>query len=158
MDTSTNPKFRVVELALAKFKALRDMKWGFRPTISKNDLDNLYKGIESSLMTLKYSYVSNDDLIKHSELENLLNFGKELYEATQPAFDSKDPNLIVMANIRWCNSIFTQLDQRLKVSNSEELSSGVPLKVVSVRNVHKKDKYLVTKVDDEKHSYTVMVN
>ena len=158
MDTSTNPKFRIVELALAKFKSLRDMKWGFRPNISKNDLDSLYKGIESSLMTLKYSYVSDTELIDHSELKNLLNYANQLSEATQPAFNTKDPNQIVVATIRWCNSIFTQVDKLLAVSSNNELASGVPIKVVNVRNVYKKDKYLVTKVDDEKSNYTVMTN
>ena len=157
ITTDKFPPIIIAELALRLLKKTFAMKLGFRPSLSKVDIETTLRSIESALMVLKYSYLPVNELIKHEELTNVYNGGLELSEALKPATSTPSTNQLLLANLKWGISIFLFLERRIKTADSN-LGSGVDLKVVHVRNVQKVDNFLLTRAYDNEKTYTIMTN
>ena len=159
MSSTTDkfPPFLIVELALKILRRTFLTKLGFRPSMSKIELDSTLKSIESSLMTLKYSYLPLDDLISHEELKNICSTGNTLLESLKPAAESQSTNQLSLSLLKWGILIFIGLERRIKVAN-DQLGAGVDLKVLRVRSVQKQGSLLLTRAYDDKQAYTIMTN
>ena len=155
--TDKFPPFLIVELALKVLRKTFLTKLGFRPSISKVELDSVLKSIESSLMILKYSYLSLEDLISHEELKNICLTGDTLLESLKPAAESQSTNQLSLSLLNWGILIFIGLQRRVKVAN-DQLGAGVDLKVLRVRSVQKQGSLLLTRAYDDKKAYTIMTN
>jgi len=81
LATDKFPPFLIVELALKVLRKTFLSKLGFRPSISKVELESVLKSIESSVMILKYSYLSLEELISHEELKNICSTGDTLLKS-----------------------------------------------------------------------------
>ncbi|MCK4847730.1 MAG: hypothetical protein KAT16_01755, partial [Candidatus Heimdallarchaeota archaeon] len=147
----------IVELALKVLGKTFLTKLGFRPSLSKNELESVLKSIESSIMILKYSYLSLDDLISHEELKNICSKGEILLESLKPAAESQSTNQLSLTLLNWGVLILIGLDRRIKVAN-DQLGAGVDLKVLRVRSVQKQGSLLLTRAYDDKQAYTIMTN
>jgi len=159
MSSATDkfPPYLIVELALKILRRTFLTKLGFRPSMSKIELDSTLKSIESSLMTLKYSYLALDDLISHEELKNICSTGTTLLESLKPAAESQSTNQLSLSLLKWGILIFVGLERRIKVAN-DQLGAGVDLKVLRVRSVQKQGSLLLTRAYDDKQAYTIMTN
>jgi predicted RNA-binding protein with EMAP domain len=70
----SSDKFPPIHGGELSFRILRKTlvtKLGFRPSLSKKELDNILKTIKSALMILKYSYLQQEELANHEEIETL---------------------------------------------------------------------------------------
>jgi len=155
--TDSFSPFLIVELALKVLRKTFLTKLGFRPSLSKKEIDSVLKSIESSLMILKYSYLSLDDLITHEELKNICSKGEILIESLKPAIESQSTNQLSLSVLNWGVLIFTGLNRRIKVAN-DQLGAGLDLKVLRVRSVQKQGSLLLTRAYDDKKAYTIMTN
>ena len=155
--TDKFPPFLIVELALKVLRKTFLTKLGFRPTSSKNELDNVLKSIESSLMILKYSYLSINDLISHEELRNICSKGELLLESLKPANKAQSTNQQSLALLKWGILIFIGLNRRVRIAN-DQLGAGVDLKVLRVRSVQKQGSLLLTRAYDDNQAYTIITN
>ena len=155
--TDKFPPFLILELALKILRKTFLTKLGFRPSLSKNELDSVLKSIESSIMILKYSYLSLDNLISHEELKNICSKGEILLESLKPAAKAQSTNQQSLTLLNWGVLIFIGLSRRVKVAN-DQLGSGVDLKILRVRSVQKQGSLLLTRAYDEKQAYTIMTN
>ncbi|MHA2154658.1 MAG: hypothetical protein ACXABU_04910 [Candidatus Hodarchaeales archaeon] len=159
MSVSTDkfPPFVIAELASRVLKKTFATKLGFRPSLSKEKLESTMRTIESSLMVLKYSYLSRNELIEHEDLKIVHSNGKKLSEALIPAASTPSTHPLSLANLNWGIQILQYLARRIKTGDSN-LGSGVDLKVVHVRNVQKYDKFLLTRAYDNEKTYTILTN
>ena len=157
LPTDKFPPFLIVELALKILRRTFLTKLGFRPSISKIELESVLKSIESSLMILKYSYLSLDDLISHEELKSICSTGDTLLESLKPAAESQSTNQLSLSLLNWGVLIFIGLERRIKVAN-DQLGAGVDLKVLRVRSVQKQGSLLLTRAYDDRQAYTIMTN
>ena len=155
--TDKFPPFLILELALKILRKTFLTKLGFRPSLSKNELESVLKSIESSIMILKYSYLSLDNLISHEELKNICSKGEILLESLKPAAKAQSTNQQSLTLLNWGVLIFIGLSRRVKVAN-DQLGSGVDLKILRVRSVQKQGSLLLTRAYDEKQAYTIMTN
>jgi predicted RNA-binding protein with EMAP domain len=151
------PPFLIVELALKVLRKTFLTKLGFRPSLSKNEIETVLKSIESSIMILKYSYLSLDDLLSHEELKNICSNGELLLESLKPAAKAQSTHQQSLTLLNWGVLIFIGLARRVKVAN-DQLGSGVDLKVLRVRSVQKQGSLLLTRAYDDKQAYTIMTN
>ena len=149
--------FLIAELALKILRKTFLTKLGFRPSLSKNELDDVLKSIESSLMILKYSYLSLNDLITHEELKNICSKGKILLDSLKPADKAQSTNQQSLVLLNWGILILIGLDRRVEIAN-DQLGAGVDLKVLRVRSVQKQGSLLLTRAYDDKNAYTIMTN
>ena len=157
ITTDKFPPIVISELALKILRRTFGTKLGFRPSLSKVKLETVLGDIESSIMILKYSYLPLKELMAHEEIVNLHNNGIKLFEALKPAYSTPSSNQLSLANLNWGIQIFKNLEQRIRIADSN-LGSGVDLKVVHVRNVQKVDKLLLTRAYDKEKTYTIMTN
>ncbi len=157
LTTDKFSPFLIVELALKVLRKTFLTKLGFRPSLSKNELETALKSVESSLMILKYSYLSLDDLISHEELKDIYLKGNILLESLKPAAESQSTNKLSLSLLNWGVLIFKGLERRIKVAN-DQLGAGVDLKVLRVRSVQKQGSLLLTRAYDDKQAYTIMTN
>ena len=148
VQTDKNPVIIISELALKLLRQSFKYKLGFRPTISKPELDELFKKIEASIMTLKYSYMALNDLINHPEINTTESLTEQIRIAIQPAITTPSTNKLVYSVINWCINIYMGIKRRLSQSNNE-LGSGVDLKVVRIRNIQKTGELLLTRAYDD---------
>ncbi len=155
--TDKFPPLLIVEYALKVLRKTFLTKLGFRPLLSKNELESVLKSIESSIMILKYSYLSLDDLISHDELNNIHSKGELLLESLKPAIKTPSTHQQSLTLLNWGVLIFIGLKRRIKVAN-DQLGSGVDLKVLRLRSVQKQGSLLLTRAYDDKQAYTVMTN
>jgi len=149
--------FLILELALKVLRKTFLTKLGFRPSLSKSELESALKSVESSLMILKYSYLSLDVLISHEELKNIHSKGNILLESLKPAAESQSTNQPSLSLLNWGVQILIGLNRRIKVAN-DQLGAGVDLKVLRVRSVQKQGTLLLTRAYDDKQAYTIMTN
>ena len=156
-QTTDFPPILIGELALKELKDSFLTKLGFRPALTKNEINKLLKSVESSLMILKYSYLSVKELIDHKELINLHKAGELLKSAIKPAENTQTANPLTLAMINWEILILSGLGRRMEISNTQ-LGSGVDLKVVRVRNTQKRGNFLLTRAYDDVRAYTIMTN
>ena len=154
------PSFPPILVGLFTHKKLEynfNSKLGFRPSLTKNEISNLLKSIESSLMILKYSYLSIEELKNHEEVKNLQSIGKMLAEAIKPAKNSQTTNQFALAVIYWGILILNGMKRRITLSDSQ-LGAGVDLKVLIVRNTQRRGNFLLTRAYDDIRTYTIMTN
>ena len=156
-QTTNFPPILIGELALRELRDSFSTKLGFRPTLTKIEINELMKSVESSLMILKYSYLSIEELINHEELINLHKAGELIKKAIKPAKNSQSTNSLTPALINWGCLILSGLGRRVKISDSQ-LGSGVDLKVVRVRNTQKRGDFLLTRAYDDVRAYTILTN
>jgi predicted RNA-binding protein with EMAP domain len=157
ITTDNFPPIIIAELALKILRKTFTTKLGFRPSLSKEQLVNTLRSIESSLMVLKYSYLSRNELMVHEDLKIICSNGKKLSEALKPAPSTPSTNYLALSNLNWGILIFQNLGRRMKTGDSN-LGSGVDLKVVHVRNVQRYDKFLLTRAYDNEKTYTILTN
>ncbi len=117
--TDKFPPFLIVELALKVLRKTFLTKLGFRPSLSKNELNSVLKSIESSTMILKYSYLSLDDLISHEELKNICSKGKLLFESLRPAAKAQSTHQQSLILLNWGVLIFIGLGRRIKIKTPQ---------------------------------------
>ncbi|MHA1227770.1 MAG: hypothetical protein ACTSPV_13570, partial [Candidatus Hodarchaeales archaeon] len=147
----------VAELAINKMRQIFKFKLGFRPTLSKKEIENVLKSAEASLMTLKYSYLPKNDFLNHKELENINNIAKELETAISPAINTPSTNQFAYCSIKWAVQILAGLRRRMNYDLTD-LGAGVDIKVLRVRNCQKHGKLIHTRAYDGTNTYSVMTN
>ena len=157
LQTPEFPPFLVGLFAQKKLEDSFYSKLGFRPALTKNEISNILKSIESSLMILKYSYLPIEELKNHEEVKNLQTSGKMLAEAIKPAKNSQTVNQFALAVIYWAILIFNGMKRRIRLSDSQ-LGAGVDLKVLCVRNTQSRGDYLLTRAYDDIRAYTIITN
>ncbi len=157
VQTDKNPVILVAEYAIKRIRQIFKQKLGFRPTKSKNELDSLLNKLEGSIMTLKYSYLSLDELSSHVEIKTLDRAACELLEAIQPAKKTPSTNKLAYSTIEWGIQILKGITDRLTVSDNN-LGTGIDLRVVRVRNVQKREKFVQTRAYDHQREYTIITN
>lgn len=157
VQTDKNPIILVSEYAIKNIRQTFKSKLGFRPTKSKKDLESYFSQLDSSLMALKYSYLSLDELVNHPDIENLKKVANELLIAIQSANNTPSTNKLAHSTIEWGIRILLGMSTRLKFSIME-LGSGIDIIVVRVRNIQKKGKLIQTRAYDNEREYTIMTN
>ena len=156
-DTSKDPRLLVAELALKKFKRTIVLKLGIRPKLNKDETNNAFKTLESTLMACKYMYLEPAELADSEQVKEIVDTAKMLHDSLQELFEKKDANPNIKADLFWVFMVLEGLAERLR-RGGEGLATGVDLMVVKVRNVVKKDKLWVTRVDNGKRELTVVTN
>jgi predicted RNA-binding protein with EMAP domain len=156
-DTSKNPVIIVAEYALQTIRRSFRTKLGFRPIVSKNELETLLHRMESSLMALKYSYLSLAELLAHNELKELKNSANLILEAIKPGLEIKSTNKLAYATLEWGINVISGIPRRLGYK-SDQLGAGVDIKVLRVQNVKPFGKFIMTRAYDDKRTYTIMTN
>jgi predicted RNA-binding protein with EMAP domain len=156
-DTSKDPRLLVAELALSKIKRTIVLKLGIRPKLSKDETNNIIKTLESTLMTCKYMYLEPAELADSEQVKEIVDNAKMLHDSLQEIFEKKDTNPNIKADLHWVFMVLEGLPERLR-RGGESLASGVDLMAVKVRNVVKKDKLWVTRVDNGRRELTVVTN
>ena len=151
------PPILVGELSLKIIRKTLATKLGFRPSLSKKELDDILKKIESSFMVMKYSYLQQNELVSHEEIVNIEKLSLMLEDAFNPGKMTPSTVKISLLTLNWGVNIFRGLMRRMKVAN-EELGSGIDFKVLRVRNVQKQGEFLLTRAYDQLQAYTVMTN
>ena len=146
VQTDRLPPIIISEYAIQSMQKAFRSKLGFRPTLSKNELDTLFRKMQSSIMTLKYSYLSVDEIISHNEIQTLKEGATRLKDAIQPVSETKTFNQLPISAIKWGIIILEGLSRRL-LSSTSEIGSGIDVVVVRVRNVQVLDKLLGIQVD-----------
>ncbi len=157
LTTDKFPPIVIAELSLKILRKTFATKLGFRPSLSKENLEKTLRSIESSLMVMKYSYLPVNELLLHNDLESIHTYGLQLSEGLKPAYSTPSSIQLSLANLNWGINIFQYLGRRIKTANSK-LGAGVDLKVVHVRNVQKIGNFLLTRAYDNNNSYTIMTN
>lgn len=157
VQTDENPVILVAEYAIKILRQIFKFKLGFRPTKSKTELESCFKKLEALLMTLKYSYLSLDELRSHPDIKVIQDLADEITEAIEPAKQTKSTNIMTLSTIEWAISILGGMATILPLSNNE-LGTGIEIRVVRVRNIHRKDKLVQTRAYDDKREYTIMTN
>jgi predicted RNA-binding protein with EMAP domain len=157
LQTPSLPPLLIGLFAQKKLKDSFNSKLGFKPSLAKDEISNVLKSIESSLMILKYSYLSLEELKDHEEVKNLQKSGRMLAEAIKPVKSSQTANQFVIAVIYWGILILNGMKRRIKTSDSQ-LGAGVDLKVLCVRNTQKRGDFLLTRAYDDIRAYTIMTN
>jgi len=156
-DTSKDPRLLVVDLALKNFKRTMVLKLGIRPKLNKEETNKILKTSESTLMTCKYMYLEPVELADSEPIKEIVDSAKRLHDSLQEIFEKKDANPNIKADLYWVFMVLEGLPERLK-RGGESMASGVDLMAVKVRNVVKKDKLWVTRVDNDIRELTVVTN
>ncbi|MHA2305458.1 MAG: hypothetical protein ACXACU_08700 [Candidatus Hodarchaeales archaeon] len=157
VQTDKNSIILVAEYAIKILRQTFKLKLGFRPTKSKAELDSCFKKLESLLMTLKYSYLSLDELRSHPDVNGIQDLAEDIAEAIEPAKQTKSTNKMTLSTIEWAISILGGMDTRLPFS-SNELGTGIDIRVVRVRNIQQDNKLVQTRAYDDRREYTIMTN
>jgi predicted RNA-binding protein with EMAP domain len=105
------------ELSLRILRKTLATKLGFRPSLSKKELDNVLKTIKSALMILKYSYLQQEELANHKEIKNIEKLALILGNAFKPGKTTLSTVKISFLNLNWCVNTLRGLTRRMKITN-----------------------------------------
>ncbi|MHA1971624.1 MAG: hypothetical protein ACTSW1_01455 [Candidatus Hodarchaeales archaeon] len=156
-QTDKLPQIIVAEFAIKKLRQIFRFKLGFRPKLSKKQIDNVLKQLEASLMTLKYSYLPKNDFLKNQEFEKIQKVAKELEMAIRPAINTSSTNQLAYCTIMWGILILAGIKRRMDYT-LPDLGAGVDIKVLRVRNCQKLDKLVHTRAYDGNLTYSIVTN
>jgi predicted RNA-binding protein with EMAP domain len=156
-DTSRDPRLLVGEIALKRLNKLLPLRHGAQPKLGKQETSAELKRIESNLMACKFMYLAPDDLAGQGPLLEVVASARKLRESLEDALARKEVNPMVRADLRWCFRVLEGLTDRLRRPAST-LAAGVDLLAVKVKQLTKKDKLWVTRVDAGDSELTVVTN
>lgn len=156
-DTSKDPRLLMVGIALEKLKKVLVLKLGIRPKLSKEETKEHMKKMEGNLMTCKYMYIPPEELAEQETLLEIVRSANAILESLGEVLSKKDANPSIKADLFWIFQTLIGLPKRLK-RGGDSMASGVDLMVVKVRNVVKKDKLWMTRVDNGRRELTVVTN
>ena len=157
LQTDKLPQIIVAEYATQRLKDQFKFKLGFRPARSRDELEEIFRKCEAALMTLKYSYISLEDLNDHKEVITIQRMAQELREAINPAIQSPSTHKLSYALLNWGVQLLEGFQNRLQMEGFE-LGVGIDVKVVRIRNIQKIGEFVKTRVSDDQREYTVMTN
>lgn len=157
IQTDKLPQIIVAEYAVHKLKDQFKFKLGFRPSRSKDDLEEILRKCEAALMTLKYSYLSLKDLHEHKDVILIQKMAQELREAINPALQTPSTHKLSYAILNWGVQLLEGFQNRLQ-KEGFEIGVGIDIKAVRIRNVQKIGEFVKARVSDSQGEYTVMTN
>ncbi|NHJ02717.1 MAG: hypothetical protein EAX86_11310 [Candidatus Heimdallarchaeota archaeon] len=151
------PPIIVSEYAIQLMQKAFRLKLGFRPGLSKNELESLFREMQSSVKALKYSYLPIEEIAYLPEVKNLKEGALKLKEAIKPAKETKSSNQYTFSVIRWGIGIMQGMQRRI-MNMTVDIGSGIDVIIVHVRNVQIQERLVHTRAYDSQRDYTIMTN
>lgn len=156
-DTSKDPRLLVAELALTRLSKVLPLRHGVQAKLSKQETTALLKRVESNLKSSRYLYLAPEELAGHELILAVVQAATALKESLVDVWDKKGLSPLVRAELRWGLDLLEGLPARL-CRPGTSLAAGVDLVAVRVKQITRKDKLWVTRVEAGKRDLQVVTN
>ena len=165
IPTDKNPRIIVAEIAVRILGDASKVRSGFKPRLSKEQMIDLVGQIHSNVQQLKYSYLSLEDLLNSSQLQEIVSISENIFDAFIGAYQSTEagkPRKITIqeCTVLWACRLFINLPTRLQQPFRPTIESGVDMEVVGIRNIIPipNSKLFISKVYNGSDDFAVVTN
>ncbi len=162
--TDKNPRIIVAEIALRILSESARLRQSFRPTLSKEQINELIHLINSHIQQLKYSYMSDEELINSELLPEISKIADKIFNSYKGANYTVEGNprkpTLQEANVIWAAKLLRRFPDRLKEPFRPTIEAGIDMQIVGVRNIVPipNTKLFVSKVYNGSEDFTVVTN
>lgn len=162
--TDRNPRIIVAEIALRILSESARVRQSFRPTLSKEQINQLIHSINSHIQQLKYSYMTDEELINSDVLPDITKDAEKIFKSYEGAYYTVDGNprkpTIHEANVIWAAKLLIRFPDRLKEPFRPTIEAGIDMQIVGVRNIVAipNTNLFVSKVYNGTEDFTVVTN
>ena len=166
MSTTTdrNPRIIVAEIALRILSESARIRQSFRPTLSKEQINELIHNINSHIQQLKYSYLPDEELCSSELLPEIAKDADKIFNSYKGAYYTVDGSprkpSVQEANVIWASKLLKRFPERLKEPFRPTIEAGIDMQVVGVRNIVPiaGTKLFVSKAYNGSEDFTVVTN
>ncbi len=162
--TDRNPRIIVAEIAVRILSESAKIRQSFRPTLSKEQINQLIHSINSHIQQLKYSYMPDEELFASELLPEITKEAKKIYESYKGAYFTVEGSprkpTVQEANVIWASRLLMRFADRLKEPFRPTIEAGIDMQVVGVRNIVPipNTKLFVSKVYNGTQDFNVVTN
>lgn len=162
--TDRNPRIIVAEIALRILSESARIRQSFRPTLSKEQINNLIHNINSHIQQLKYSYMPDEELFSSEVLPAIAKDAEKIFNSYKGAYYTVDGSprkpSVQEANVIWASKLLMRFPDRLKEPYRPTIEAGIDMQVVGVRNIVPipGTKLFVSKVYNGTEDFNVVTN
>ena len=162
--TDRNPRIIVAEIALRILTESARIRQNFRPTLSKEQINELIHSINSHIQQLKYSYLPDEELFTSSVLPEISKEAEKIYNSYKGAYYTTEGSprkpTIQESSVIWASKLLIRFPDRLKEPFRPTIEAGIDMQVVGIRNIVPipDTKLFVSKVYNGTEDFTVVTN
>lgn len=142
VPTDKNPRIIVAEIAIRIMTEASKVRIaGFRATLSKEQINEIIRSINSHIQQLKYSYMSDKELIKSELVPEIAADAEKIFDSYTSAYTQIDASgkqrkmSINEANVIWASRLLMRFPDRLKEPFRPTIEAGIDMIVVGVRSI-----------------------
>ncbi|MHA2298017.1 MAG: hypothetical protein ACXAEU_23555 [Candidatus Hodarchaeales archaeon] len=162
-NTTLNPRILLAEIAVYKLNNAFKARLPIRYTLSKKEIADIIKNMNSAVQVLKYSYISDDKLAKHEKTLELSKDAEKLYDCVIGGYRPKKElkTTIYEATIYWCCRLLKRLPIRLLEDLAgRKIEAGLDTRIVGIRNIGMVEgtNLFITRVYDGHNDFTIVTN
>ena len=157
MQTDKDYRILIAELALQRIKDNILLKSTIKPGLGKDEVNKIISTMESTIMSMKFSYQEAKDLADGEMVATLFNCAKDMYLGNKESIETgmRDKP---RGNILWGFNIISGLSRRLK-NQGLKPTHAVDIVAVKIRNItNATDKLYTTKVVAGPREMAVVTN
>ncbi|MHA1377959.1 MAG: hypothetical protein ACTSRG_06220 [Candidatus Helarchaeota archaeon] len=159
-DISRDSRILMVEYVLKKLKDLTVNKKYKLPTSKEKTLEAIKK-INSTIKTIKFSYISPLDLIDEKMVKEFDLMANQFWAAILKNFKEIEKNKSITIELNFIFNILKGFRERLKLGNEVSLDKSIDIiavKVVSVSKLDKKQNLKLCRVGDGEKIINIITN
>ena len=141
VPTDKNPRIIVAEIAVRILTESSKIRIaGFRPTLTKEQINELIQAINSRIQQLKYSYLPDEELFSSELLPEIVQKATKIFDSYKGAYTQTDSGKgrktsANEANVIWSSRLLMGLPRRLQEPYRPTIESGIDMQVVGVRSI-----------------------
>lgn len=163
-STDRNPRIIVAEIAIRIMTESARIRQSFRPTLSKEQINNVIHSLNSHIQQLKYSYMPDDELFASDVLPEITKEATKIFNSYKGAYYTVDGSprkpSVQEASVIWASKLLMRFADRLKEPFRPTIEAGIDMQVVGVRNIIPipNTKLYVSKVYNGVEDFNVVTN
>jgi len=161
-NTALNPRILLADLAVEKLTETFRTRLPIKYKIPLNQMRDKVKGMKSYVQEIKYSYITDEELVKHEKVLALKTEAEKIYDAVKNGYRIESAQYTVAeAMIYWACNILKRLPERLAEDKTgRKIEAGVDSIVVGIRSVQpiEDTNLYFVRVYDGKNTHKVVTN
>lgn len=128
--------------------------------MSKTEIFETLKSLDSNLKKLQYSFLELDDLLESSATKEVKRISKLLLNSVvESHMASSKVEGKPLADIKWASDYLSHIPRHLKTANgTQDIAVAIDYIVVNIRNVGSLGQYLRTRTYDGSKERTIVTN
>ncbi len=159
-DISKDPRVLMVEYVLKRLKELTITKRYKLPASKEKTLEAINK-MNSSIKTIKFSYIAPEDLINDRMIKEFDLMANQFWDAILKNYKEIEKNKLIALELKFIFNILRGFRDRLKLGNTITLDKAIDIiavKIISITKLDKKGTLNVCRVGNGEEIISIVTN